>query len=163
VSILSNPDFQGEEKKESRRSLVMKKVHEYFDFFEMSKRVYGRQWLDLSYEQQKEFVGLFTTLLEHAYIGKIEDYSDQTVTFEKERRKGDLAEVQTLLKNKDVSLPVSYLMLYKEDRWVVFDVAVERVSIARNYREQFRQVLKEESYDGLIRKLNEKIRVLEAK
>ncbi len=150
-------------KRLERRNQVMVVVHRHFDFYEMSKRVYGRQWLDLSKEQQQEFVDLFTKLLEHAYIGKIEGYTNQRVEFEKERIKGDLAEVQTLLIDKRVSLPISYLMINKDDSWMVFDVAVERVSIARNYRDQFQQILKTEQHEGLIRQLIDKLKVLEQK
>jgi phospholipid transport system substrate-binding protein len=163
VLILTDDELQDEPKIQERRRRVMDVVHEHFDFFEMSKRVYGQQWTTLSKGQQGHFVDLFSKLLEHAYIGKIESYSKQTVTFEKERRKGDLAEVQTILIDNNVSLPISYLMILKNNRWMVFDVAVDKVSIARNYRDQFRQVLQTGHYDGLINQLKEKLKILEGK
>ncbi len=163
VSILTDEKMHGDANREKRRELVMQLVHKHFDFYEMSRRVYGKPWLELSVGQKKTFVGLFTRLLEHAYIGKIEDYSRQTVEFGKERQKGNLAEVQTVLVDGNVSLPVSYLMTYKNNRWVIFDVAVERISIARNYREQFRQVLKTGNYEDLIRQLENKVEILEGK
>lgn len=163
VAILTDSQFQGEAKQGERRKKVMGVVHDHFDFYEMSKRVYGQQWTGLPKPQQNDFVDLFTRLLEHAYIGKIETYSNQTVEFEKERQKGNLAEVQTVLVDNAVRMPISYLMIQKNDKWMIFDVAVEKVSIARNYRDQFRQVLKDEGHDGLIDQLKEKLRLLESK
>ena len=73
--------MQGEEKRIQRRKKVIASASEHFDFREMSKRVLGRTWKILSKDEQTYFVTLFTSLLEHAYISKIEDYSKQKMEF----------------------------------------------------------------------------------
>ncbi len=136
-------------------------ARERFDFREMSKRVLGRQWRQLSREQQDEFVGLFTRLLQYAYIGNIQEYTGQKIEFRKQRIKGRRAEVKTVLIDKERTIPVSYIMILKGDQWLVYDIVVEGVSLVRNYMEQFRQILRREKYDGLVQKLRDKIKTLE--
>ncbi|WP_267928544.1 MlaC/ttg2D family ABC transporter substrate-binding protein [Desulfolithobacter dissulfuricans] len=136
-------------------------ARERFDFREISKRVLGRQWRKLSREQQDEFVQLFTTLLQYAYVGNIQEYSGQKIEFRKQRIKGRRAEVQTVLVDQEKTIPVSYIMILKGDQWLVYDVVVEGVSLVRNYMEQFRQILRKEKYDGLVQKLRDKIKTLE--
>ncbi len=136
-------------------------VREHFDFREMSKRVIGQQWRNLSEKEQAEFERLFTQLLQYAYVGKIDEYSGQQVQFVQQRIKGDRAEVQTLLVDKDKSIPVFYIMLLKDDRWMAYDVVVEGVSLIRNYMEQFSEILRKEGYAGLVQQIERKIAELE--
>ena len=58
VSILADPDLQGTERSESRREKAMKLAEERFDFSEMSKRVLGKTWHDLTIGEQERFVAL---------------------------------------------------------------------------------------------------------
>ena len=140
----------------------MEIVLERFDFFEMSKRVLGSQWRKLSSNEQQEFVDLFTTLLEHAYIGKIENYSNQKVEFMDQRIKGERAQVKTLLTDQEVSIPVSYIMILKEGNWMVYDIIVEGVSLVRNYMDQFKEILRTDGYASLLKQLQDKVNELDS-
>jgi phospholipid transport system substrate-binding protein len=162
VSILTNPDLQGEERCIQRRDKVMEVAAERFDFGEMSKRVLGRQWGELKDDDRKYFVFLFTKLLEHAYIGKIENYSKQKVVFVDQRIKRDRAQLDTKVVDKDVDISVSYIMMLDGDIWKVYDIVVEGVSLVRNYMEQFRDILRKEGYAHLIKQVEEKVTELEA-
>lgn len=161
VSILTDPSLQGDEKCVSRRDKVMKIAKERFDFEEMSKRVLGRAWRDLKAEDREYFVSLFTRLLEHAYIGKIEDYSKQTVVFTDQRIKGDRAQVNTEIVDKDVTVAVSYIMMLEKDIWMVYDIIVEGVSLVRNYMDQFKEILRKEGYPKLLKQVEDKVTELE--
>ncbi len=162
VGILTNKNLAGNANCRKRRQMVMVAAHERFDFKEMSKRVLGREWRKLSPAQKEHFVTLFTKLLEHAYLGKIEDYSKQTVEFKRQRIRGNRAEVQTILKEKNVVIPVSYIMILKNgNQWMVYDIIVEGVSLVRNYMEQFREIVRKGGYSELIKLLEDKIDTLE--
>ena len=161
VTILTDKNLQGEENCMIRRQKVMDAVYERFDFTEMSKRVLGSQWRELSDKKQKEFSDLFTTLLEHAYIGKIENYSNQKVEFRDQRIKNDRAEVKTDIIDGEKVIPVSYIMMLKGSEWMVYDIVVEGVSLIRNYMEQFKEILRKDGYDSLLTQLREKVTELE--
>ena len=51
----------------------------------MAKRSLGSEWRRRSPEEQKEFVKLFTDLLERAYLDKIESYNGENFQYLKER------------------------------------------------------------------------------
>jgi phospholipid transport system substrate-binding protein len=162
VGILTDETLQGQENSRKRREKVMSVVRERFDFEEMSKRVLGGQWRQLSSGDQGEFVELFTRLLEHAYIGKIEDYSKQKVIFKGQRIKEDRAQVDTELVDKDVVIPVSYIMILKGSVWLGYDIVVEGVSLVRNYMEQFREIIRKDGYASLVKQIEDKVHELES-
>lgn len=160
VELLRDNDFQTSSKC-AQCDRVLAVVKERFDFEEMSKRVLGAQWRQLSDKEQEAFVEQFTRLLQYAYIGKVDDYADEEVVYKGQRTKGNRAEVRTELIGKEVSIPVSYIMILKKDQWMVYDIVVENISLVRNYMEQFREILRKEKYAGLMEQLNSKIKELE--
>ena len=160
TDALADPALKNIPKNEQGRRMV-NVVRERFDFREMSKRVLGQQWRDLNNSEQKDFEDLFTQMLQYAYIGKIDDYTGQKVEFTQQRVKGERAEVQTLLVDKDKSVSVSYIMLLRGDQWMAYDVVVEGVSLIRNYMEQFKEILKKDGYAGLVRQVKEKVEQIE--
>lgn len=162
VKIFNDPNLHGDEKCPERRSKVMKAAKERFDFSEMSKRVLGRQWAKLSEDEKTHFTDLFRTLLEHAYIGKIEDYAKQKIVFKNQRIKKNRAQVNTVLIGEEVVIPVSYIMVLKEQEWMVYDIIIEGVSLIRNYMEQFKEILRKDGYATLLQKLSNKVKKLEA-
>ena len=160
TKTLADPSLKTLPKQEKSRR-VINVVREHFDFREMSKRVIGQQWRSLSADEQGEFESLFTQLLQYAYVGKIDDYTGQQVQFTQQRIKGERAEVQTLLVDKDKSIPVAYIMLLKGEQWMAYDVVVEGVSLIRNYMEQFNEILRKDGYSGLVTQIKQKIVELE--
>ena len=104
---------------------------------------------------------MFTRLLQYAYVEKIDEYSGQQVQFTQQRIKGERAEVQTLLVDKNKSIPVSYIMLLRGDQWMAYDVVVEGVSLVRNYMEQFSEILRKDGYPALVKQIEGKIAELE--
>lgn len=162
VGILTDETLQGQKNRAKRREKVMDVARERFDFQEMSKRVLGAQWRQLSSGDQEQFVVLFTKLLEHAYIGKIEDYSKQKMIFKAQRIKEDRAQVETELVDKDVLIPVFYIMILKGDQWMTYDIVVEGVSLVRNYMEQFREIIRKDGFASLVKQIEDKVHELES-
>jgi phospholipid transport system substrate-binding protein len=160
TDALADPALKTLPKKEQGQRII-KIVRERFDFREMSKRVLGQQWRNLDDEEQGDFENLFTQLLQYAYIGKVDEYAGKKVEFIQQRIKGERAEVQTLLVDKAKSIPVSYIMLLRDEQWMAYDVVVEGVSLVRNYMEQFREIIKKDGYAGLVKQIEEKIDYIE--
>lgn len=142
--------------------VIVKLVSKRFDFHEMSKRVMGKQWRTLNSDQQEQFVGLFTKLLQYVYIGQVDDYIYKEIKFSGQRIRGDRAEVKSLLIDQDKSIPVSYIMILRKGQWMAYDIAVEGISLIMNYRKQIGTVLRDEKFPGLIAMLKKKISKLEA-
>ena len=152
IEILADPDLAGSERKAKRREKIMAVAVQRFDFAEMSKRVLGKTWKTIDEQQRVYFEQLFTKLLENAYIGKMESYSGgQDVQYQEERIKGQRAVVNTVVDDNGIAIPVRYVMLQKESIWKVYDINIEGVSLVRNYREQFKSILRKDKFDGLVK------------
>jgi phospholipid transport system substrate-binding protein len=156
IGVLLDPALKGEEKKVERRAKIMEQVTSGFDFREMSQRVIGKEWRELTPEKQDHFQKLFTKLLENAYIGKFESYSGQEIQFLGERLKDERAVVSTQIENNGQLIPIDYVMVKKEAKWMVYDINIEGVSLVRNYMEQFKSILRRDKFDGLVKLLEEK-------
>jgi phospholipid transport system substrate-binding protein len=156
IEILGDADLQGEASKSERREKIMAAISGGFDFREMSRRVLGRTWNRIDAQEQDYFVVQMTKLLENVYIGRLETYSGEAVEFVGERIKGKRAQVTTIIEQDSVKIPVHYIMQKEHDRWMVYDINIEGVSLIRNYMEQFRSILRTEKYEGLIKIIEEK-------
>ena len=53
-------------------------------------------------------------------------------------------------------MPVDYRMIKRADRWLVYDVSIEGVSLVSNYRTQFNKIIQTSSYNELVSKLKNK-------
>lgn len=156
IGIIENESLKGAAKKTERRSMIMKEISNGFDFREMSQRVLGQTWNTITSEQQEHFVTQMTKLLENVYVGKLESYTGQTLEFVEERIKGNRAQVTTLIENEGVKLPVHYIMQKTGSKWMVYDINIEGVSLIRNYMEQFRSILRQNDFKGLIEIIEDK-------
>src|SRR6267143_1959470 len=105
-------------------------------------------------KDRQEFTALFTDLIERAYISKIERYSGERIAYAGEAVDGGLATVRTRFVTKQgTEVPVDYRMQQRGDRWLVYDVSVEGVSLINNYRTQFEKIIQTSSYAELVRKM----------
>ncbi len=156
---LSNPA-----KKEERRNKIRSLINERFDFEEMAKRSLARHWKKRTPEEKKEFVSLFSQLLEASYIGKIEGYSDEKITYDKEEIKGGgkYGVVSTTIATKNVDIPIDYKVILRGATWWVYDIAIEGVSFISTYRNQYNKIIMKESYADLIKKMKKKLAEVKA-
>jgi phospholipid transport system substrate-binding protein len=157
LKTLDDPTLKGEARLGERRVAVRKIANEIFDFSEIAKRSMARHWQPLSEVQKNEFVGLFADLLERSYISKIETYGGEKIQYTAERADGEFATVSTRIITKNgTEVPVDYRMIKRADRWLVYDVSIEGVSLVSNYRTQFNKIIQTTSYNELISKLRNK-------
>ena len=126
---------------------------ELFDFDEMSRRLLGQRWTDASPEEQRDFVVLFTDLLERAYLNTIGNYRLATITFQGETISGSYAQVQSRMAAGKSEVAIEYRLVENDGRWAVYDVAVDGVSLISNYRSQFTSILKRMSFAQMLDRL----------
>ena len=158
LAILKDPQLKGESTKSERRDKLKEVIYQRFDFTEMAKRSLGSEWRRRSPEEQKEFVKLFTDLLERAYLDQIESYNGEKFQYLTEREDNNYAKVDTkIIDNKGREFSVSYRLLNRHGDWKVYDVVIENVSLVNNYRSQFNRVLTTSSYEELVNRMRGKL------
>ena len=154
VHVLADPSLKGTTKAKQRRDTLRKITNPLFDWGEMASRALGRHWQPRTEAERQEFIRLFHDLLERAYITTLERYNGERVTYGTESVQGEQATVRTQVLNKEGrEFPVDYRMIQRNDRWLVYDVLIEGVSLIGNYRAQFDQIIRTGSYEKLVDKL----------
>ncbi len=157
VKTLEDPELKKEGRARERRRAIRKIAEEIFDFGETAKRSLARHWQARTPAEREEFVALFTDLLERSYIGKIELFNGEKIAYVGEQVDGDQAVVRTrVITKQGTEIPVDYRMLRRGDRWLVYDVVIEGVSLIANYRTQFNKIIQTSSYQELVKKMKTK-------
>ncbi len=157
LAILKDPQLKGESKKNERRDKLKEVIYQRFDFTEMARRSLGSEWRRRSPEEQREFVKLFTGLLEQAYLDNIESYNGEKFRYLKEQEDNNYAQVDTkIIDNKGQEFSVNYRLHNQNGDWKVYDVVIEDVSLVNNYRSQFNRVLATSSYEDLVNRMKGK-------
>ncbi len=157
LKVLGDPALQGDAAKQEKEKKIWAIADNIFNYYELSRRTLGRDWKKLNADQQKEFVDLFSKFLANIYMGRILEYTNEKVNFTKESMLAEnRAEVQSEVVTSSKTIPIYYRMILKDGRWEVYDVIIEGVSMIRNYRSQFKQILNKESPDALLKTLREK-------
>jgi phospholipid transport system substrate-binding protein len=138
---------------------IEKIIAEVFDFEELSRRTLGRDWKKFTPEQQKEFIGLFQQVLQNVYADRILAYTSEKIEFGKETelKKGRVEVESYIITTDNKKVPLFYRMTDKSGEWKVYDVVIEGISRVKNYRGQFREILKTKKPEDLLQTLREKV------
>jgi phospholipid transport system substrate-binding protein len=153
VKILQNPSMTLPERREAVRHLA----EEVFDVTETAKRALGQHWQQRTPAEQDEFVKLFANLLEQTYISRIDEFGGERLTYVSEQIDGDRAIVRAKITTKNgTDVPVESRVLLKGNRWLIYDILIENLSLISNYRAQFDRVIRTASYDELVKRLKTK-------
>ncbi len=159
IEILKRPDLKSKARAAERRNLLRNEIRPVFDFEEMSKRSLGPNWRQRTPKEKADFIGLYTELLENAYLGKIESYRGEKIEYVGETIDLPYAVVKTLIVTaKSQEVRVDYRMIRAGDQWRIYDVVIEGVSLVNNYRSQFSSILQNSSFEGLLTKLRSTIK-----
>jgi phospholipid transport system substrate-binding protein len=157
LKVLDDPELKKDGRNRERRAAVRRVANDIFDFGETARRSLARHWQGRTPAERDEFVQLFSDLLERSYISKVELYGGEKIQYLGDAVDGEQAKVQTKLLTKSGSeIPIEYRMHRKGERWLVYDVIIEGVSLVANYRTQFNKIIQTDSYQALIKKMKNK-------
>jgi len=141
----------------AKRREVSGLVQTHINVQSISQRTLAVHWKKATPQQRERFSKLFVQVLEATYLNRIEDYSGGRVDYLNERVKGDKAIVDTQFVSDKVEIPVQYKMVREQGIWQIYDVVIENVSLVRNYRSSYGQIVSSEGFDGLFARLESKL------
>ena len=141
--------------------MIRNLIDQRFSYEQMSMRSLGSNWKSISKDEQKEFVVLFSKLLENSYVSKIQSAKEEHVNYKDEKVKGKYAMVRTEVFRNTGPIPVDYKLIRMGTNWKVYDVVIEGVSLVKNYRSQFSRIIHKESYDALKKRIISRISDIE--
>jgi phospholipid transport system substrate-binding protein len=157
LAKMQQPAFK-ELPRDAKLAEIQKVINEIFDYKELSRRTLGREWKKFNPEQQTEFIDLFSQLLENVYADRILAYTHEQIEFGKETqlKKGRVEVESYIITMDNKKVPLFYRTSNRSGQWQVYDVVIEGVSMIKNYRGQFRQILSKKSPEDLLQTLREK-------
>ena len=145
--------------KDKRNSKIVTELTPMFDFELMAKLSLGKKWKQLNKKDRKRFVKLYVERMKKSYSSKLDAYSDEKVEItdiKQPKKHSKISKLQliTNLVNKDKKLKIIY-KFYKpkkqkpnKNRWLIYDVVIEGISILKADKAQFRAYLQDKSiYD----------------
>jgi len=157
LSIVQDPRLKSTDMREERNNQLRQVISARFDFEAMAQRSLGPNWQHRGTEERRDFVRLFTTLLEKTYADQIAAYNGERIVYGRETQDKDFAEVDTkVVTKKGEEFSVNYKLRSSDRDWKVYDVVIENISLVNNYRSQFQRVLSNSSFDELMRRMGEK-------
>ena len=161
LQILGDKSTPLKERQEKLRNLV---GSSNFDFTAMARSALGLHWKDLNDQQRDDFTKTFTSFLQDSYLSRIQDYSGQQVNY---LGVSDIdagrSEVKTTIDQAGGKAPIQVNYMLRQDggKWLIYDVTVDNISIAANYRNQFNRVINNQGFDTLLADLKRKQQGLE--
>src|SRR5947199_8865386 len=158
-AVLDDPHLQGSSKERDRSERVAKVIHEWFDFRAMAPQSLGSHWANLTPEQRDRLVGLFAQLFERSYDRLVLRFlGGSAATYGAESVDAGRATVKTVLLQKGGDeLPVDYRLTADRGAWKLYNLVVDGVSLAGNFRAQFDKTIRASSYDALVQRIETKL------
>ncbi|MBI3303748.1 MAG: ABC transporter substrate-binding protein [Deltaproteobacteria bacterium] len=126
---------------------------------DLVKHVLGPQWEKLNASEQKDFTQLLVSLLQKiAYPKSAEFFGDLRIDYTNEKLNGTEAVVETLVSHpKEGQVAIEYKLRQMNGKWTIVDVLLDGVSLVTNVRTQMQQVITKESYQGLVKRMRDKL------
>jgi phospholipid transport system substrate-binding protein len=156
LNILEDPQLQGPDKQAQQEQRLRQVADEAFNWEEMARRALAVHWRQRTPEERKEFVGLFRDLVEGNYMSRLEQAAAERrdIQYLGEQVDGSRAVVKTkAISTRNLEVPLDYRLSKVGDRWQIYDVAIEGVSLVNNYRSQFNRLITTSSFETLIERM----------
>jgi phospholipid transport system substrate-binding protein len=152
-----SPDLSARDR--AANSQATKVAEETLAVRDLAQRVLGPEWTKLKSAEQKDFTRLLTNLFQKvAYPKSAEFFGDLQVEFRDEKVTGDKAVVETMVSHpKEGQVNIDYQLRQTGGKWMIEDVLLDGVSLLTNVRSQMQQVIAKESYQGLVKRMREKL------
>ena len=155
LAVLNDPAVKGPEHRAERQAIIRDTMDAAIDFTEVSRRALGAAWAVRTPAERQEFVSAFTDFVKRSYLGRIDLYDDEKFVYNGESVEGDVATVTTRIEWKDGDrMPLGFKMKRDaNDRWRIYDVSMDGVSLVDSYRAQFSSMLRRNSYEDLVTRI----------
>lgn len=127
-------------------------LSESFDFEMLAKKSLSvKDWDAQDAAAQEKFVAEFKRMVRNSSAKRLELYrADSTIYEPAKMKKEGEARVVAHLWNKGKEAVLEYKMSQVNGKWMAWDLVIDDLSTARNYKDQFSQILKTKSFAELI-------------
>ena len=150
IKVLRTEDID----QKTKEKVIDKIISPIFDFTLMGKLALGRtHWPKLTNPQREKFTQLFAKRLKDSYREKISLYTDEKAFLNPAIRKKKAIFIPMQLMSKDKKIDMLYKLRKVDERWKIYDVEIQGVSIILTYRSQFNDILRKGTVEDILSQL----------
>ncbi|KPK13712.1 MAG: hypothetical protein AMJ62_14595 [Myxococcales bacterium SG8_38] len=135
---------------------------EFLDYERLARLSLDKQWDKQTPRERERFVSLLRQLVERQYQRNMESTLDYKVTWVGtepiETGVKVKSSARSVSKKRQPPVTIDYSMSPAGEEWKVFDIFTDDVSLVKNYKRQFRRVIADEGWQGLIGRMEKKLK-----
>ena len=139
-------------------------VDNFVDYRELAMRSLGVHWNGRTPAEQRDFVQLLRDLIEASYTGAIRGHINFQMKYlgEEVSTDGKSASVSTVASAKNskgqlVGQDITFQLFLRDNKWMIYDIEFDELSLVRHYRSEFNRKIKQESYAALVAAMKKKL------
>lgn len=133
---------------------ILKELSARYDLDIIIRRSLGRNWNKIMPEHRSKILELIKQLVVRAYVDGMKGQTRPRVQFSETKFLSEKrSEVPTQVDFKEFEVSLNYRLGLIEGQWEIFDLVIEGISIAVNYRNQFNAFFANSDSLALIEKL----------
>lgn len=148
-------DSNVEETKVKARLKVL--INGIMDFPELARLSLGTYWKRIGPADREKFTRLFKELIEITSTKKLDIFKADRVDYPVETIQGNKALVRSQLYKGREKVEVVYSLHKVKGEWKIYDMVVDELGLAENYRTQFNKIIREKRFAGLLRQMQSRI------
>ncbi len=134
-------------------ALVNEVVLPHFDFMAMTDLALGRYSNKVDATQKSMITNEFKALLVRTYGKALLEYNDQAIVYlpmEGSEADGEVTVRTEIEQAGGFPIPLHYRLKHSDDRWRVYDISVDDISLVTNYRSSFARQIRKNGVEGLV-------------
>jgi len=138
--------------------VIQEHIAPHMDFTTLSRLTLGKHWRQATPEQRSLLIREFGILLIRSYSTALAAYNNQEIEYlsssvSNDGRRGTVRTRIVEAGRAPLAVDYSLRQSKKDKDWKIYDVTIEGVSLAINYRSSFAQEIRDHGFDGLIETL----------
>lgn len=154
--VRRDPEILGDQVR--LRAIASEYILPHIDFEALSRWVLGKHWRRATPEQRSRFIIQFRELLLNSYLRSVTGYRDNTVLFLPVRpgqSEGRALVDAEVTQPNGPSIHAEFRLHRVDTKWLIYDVAVEGISLVATHRSSFSREISNNGIAGLLSRLEE--------
>lgn len=147
-----------EERKQNNK--LINKANSLIDIPGLGPKTLGSHWIKRKPKEKTAFLSTLTKLFAKvAYPKSSKFFKDLKIKYNSEKIKKGKAVVNTSMEHESEGLiEIDYKLHKVNGKWFINDVILDDVSLVINLKAKFYKIVKEESFDELMSKMNKRLK-----
>jgi ABC-type transporter MlaC component len=154
----SNKIVTGPGSRDEKLVKLKELLRDFLDTDALGRQSMGKHLDGVTPAQQARFLDLFRDLFVRTYVQRLLLFEVPDFAYGEEKITGNTAFVDTEIVTDRDRFAVDYKLRKDGKGWLATDILIEDVSLSSNFKAQFDKALSQDSFDGLLDKLERKHR-----